>query len=281
MSIAEEVLDALQPHSLLGELKIEGYCGLEFPSWIADYSLSDLVSITLDNCYNCEKLPPLGVLPALRCLFIQNLRRVQLMSCEFCATDTINHKGFPKLEILKLREMYNLEGWYDVLDGDFPLLRSFSIERCPKLNSFPRFQFISDISIMYCSKLKLPGLQSLQTLKVGSLKQRKCFSLPHELRSLLILEVICCEHLCSVEGLSRLQSLKHLKFRACPRLNFIQDEPLPDTLETVDIHSNCYALSNWQPNGLEELPDASEVYRKFVRRKCKSKGVDDAVMHEP
>uniref|UniRef100_A0A0A9GMP7 NB-ARC domain-containing protein n=1 Tax=Arundo donax TaxID=35708 RepID=A0A0A9GMP7_ARUDO len=280
ISVAEEVLDALKPHSLLGELNIKGYYGLEFPSWIAEYSLSDLVLITLDNCYNCEKLPPLGVLPALRCLFIQNLRRVQLISCEFCATDTISHKGFPKLEILKLRDMYNLEGWYDVLDGDFPLLRSLSVERCPKLNSFPRFQFISDISIMSCSKLNLPGLHTLQTLKVGNLKQRKCFALPCKLHSLLMLEVTCCEHLCSVESLSRLQSLRHVKFRACPRLSFIQDEPFPDTLETVDIHRNCYALSNWRPNRFEELPDASEVYRKFVRRKCRGKGVD-AVMHEP
>ncbi|XP_062219689.1 putative disease resistance RPP13-like protein 1 [Phragmites australis] len=276
--VAEEVLEALEPHILLRELNIKGYYGLKFPSWIGNHSQSNLDSITLDNCYDCEKLPPLGVLPALRCLFIQNLRRVQLISYEFCATDNISHKSFPKLEILKLRDMYNLECWHDVMDGDFPSLRSLSIERCPKLKSIPCFQFISDISIMSCSKLNLPGLQSLQTLKVGDLRRRMSFSLSCELRSLLMLEVICCEHLCSVDGLSCLQSLKHLKFRTCPRLNFVQDEPLPDTLETVDIHSNCYALSKWRPNGFEELPDASEVYRKFVRRKCEGKRVDDAVM---
>uniref|UniRef100_A0A0A9DH30 NB-ARC domain-containing protein n=1 Tax=Arundo donax TaxID=35708 RepID=A0A0A9DH30_ARUDO len=278
ISVAEHVLDALKPHGLLEELNIKGYYGLEFPSWMTDRSLSDLVSITLDDCYNCEKLPPLGVLPVLRCLFIQNLRGVQIISCEFCTTGTINHKGFPKLQILKLRDMYNLECWDDVMDGDFSSLRSLSIERCPKLKSIPRFQFISDISVMSCSKLNLPGIQSLRNLKIGDLKQRKCFALPCELHLLLMLEVTCCEHLCSVEGLSRLQSLKHLKFRACPRLNFIQDEPLPETVETVDIHRNCYALSNWRLNGFEELPDASEAYRKFVRRKCKGKRVDDAVM---
>ncbi|CAO2039717.1 unnamed protein product [Urochloa humidicola] len=194
----------------------------------------------------------------------------------------MNHKGFfPKLEMLKLREMYNLEGWSDMLYGDFPLLRSLSIERCPKLKSIPRFQFISDISIVSCSKLDLPGQQSLETLKVGSLKQRKSFVLPSQRRSLLTLEVICCDHLYSLDGLSRLLSLKHLKFRNCPRLNFVQDEPLPGTLETVDVHSNCSALRNWQPNGFEELPDASEVYRKFIRRKCKDKIIDDEMMHEP
>lgn len=267
MSVAEKVLDALKPHYLLEELNIKGYYGLEFPSWIADYALSDLVSITLDNCYNCEKLPTLGVLPLLRCLFIQNLRGVRVISYEFCATVPVAHKRFPKLEILKLREMYNLEYWFDALDGDFPSLRSLSIERCPKLNSIPCFQSISDMSIFSCGKLNLPCLQSLQTLKVGNLKQRKCLALPSELRSLHMLDVTCCDHLCSVDGLIRVQPLKHLKFQACPKLNFFQDEPLPDALETVDIHHNCYALRNWRPNGFEELPDASEVRRKFVRRK--------------
>lgn len=258
MHVAEHVLHALKPHTLLEELTIKDYYGLEFPSWMADHSMCDLVSITIDNCYNCEKLPPLGALPALRCLFIQNLRGVQLITHDFCATGTISHKSFPKLEVLKLRDMYSLEYWHDALDEDFPSLRSLSIERCPKLNSMPRFQFLSDISVMSCSKLNLPGLQSLQTLKVGSQKQRKSFALPSELCALLKLEVICCEHLCSLDGMSNLQSLKHLKFRNCPRLNFIQDEPLPEPLETVDVHSNCYALSNWRPNKFE-LPDASEV----------------------
>ncbi|TVU29181.1 hypothetical protein EJB05_20738, partial [Eragrostis curvula] len=279
ISVAEHVLDALKPHNLLGELSIKGYYGLAFPGWTADHSLTDLVSITLDNCYNCEKLPPLGALPSLRFLFVQNLRGVQLINSEFCVTESINHKSFPKLEILKLRDMYNLEYWYAVLDGDFPSLRSLSIERCPKLKYIPCFQYVSDISVLSCSKLSLPGLKCLQSLKIGNLRQTKCFALPFELRSLLILEVISCEHLSSVEGLSHLQSLKHLKFRSCPRLNFIEDEPLPDTLETVDIHSNCYALSSWVPNGFEELPDASEVYRKF-KRKCEAKGADDAVMHD-
>ncbi|KAL5213242.1 hypothetical protein ABZP36_024089 [Zizania latifolia] len=260
MSIAEKVIDALKPNCLLGELNIKGYYGLKFPSWIAYYALPNLVSITLDNCYNCEKLPTLGVLPLLRYLFIQNLLGVRAISYEFCATDTIFHKSFPKLETLKLREMYNLENWYDVLDGDFPSLRSLSIERCPKLNSIPCFQSISYMSVQYCNKLNLPCLPSLQIFKVSNLKQRKCLALPSELRSVQILEVTCCDNLCSVDGLIDLQSLSHLKFRACPKLNFFQNELLPDTLETVDIHRNCYTLRNWRPDGFDELSDASMTF---------------------
>ncbi|CAL4968177.1 unnamed protein product [Urochloa decumbens] len=275
---AEHVLDALKPHLLLEELNIKGYYGLKFPSWMADHTLSDLVSITLDNCYNCVKLPTLGTLPGLRFLFIKNLRGVQVITFEFCSTDIFNRKSFPKLETLKLCDMYSLEGWYDMLNGDFPSLRSLSIERCPKLTSIPRFQFVSEISIMSCSKLNLLGLQSLETLKVGNLKHRKCFALQFEMPSLVMLEFIRCEHLCSLDGLSRQPSLKHLKVGTCPRLNFVQDEPLPGTLETVDVHSNCYALRNWRPDGFEELPDASEVYRKFIRQKCEDKGLDSEMM---
>ncbi|GJN21609.1 hypothetical protein PR202_gb09101 [Eleusine coracana subsp. coracana] len=156
--------------------------------------------------------------------------------CEFWAIGTINDKSFPKLEMLRLRDMYNLEWW-----------------------------FISDISIMSCNKLSLSGLQSLKSLRIGNMRQRTCFALPFELHSLQMLEVMCCEHLSSVEGLSELQSLKNLKFRTCPRLNFIQDEPLPDTLETVEIHNNCYSLSKWRPHGFEELHDASEPFSVRLR----------------
>jgi hypothetical protein len=108
--LEEHVLGALKPHPLLEELNINGYYSLKFTSWIADHTLSDLVSMTLDNCYNCAKLPSLGTLPVLRCLFIQNIRGVKVITSEFCATSIISSKSFPKLEILKLCDMYNLEG---------------------------------------------------------------------------------------------------------------------------------------------------------------------------
>jgi hypothetical protein len=36
-----------------------------------------------------------------------------------------------------------------MLSGDFPLLRSLLIERCPNLYSIPRFQFVSERNLNY------------------------------------------------------------------------------------------------------------------------------------
>ncbi|XXG59209.1 hypothetical protein AAC387_Pa04g1330 [Persea americana] len=43
--IEEEVLNALQPHTNLEGLQIEGYCGVRFPTWLGDSSFSKLITI--------------------------------------------------------------------------------------------------------------------------------------------------------------------------------------------------------------------------------------------
>ncbi|XP_060967340.1 putative disease resistance protein At3g14460 [Cannabis sativa] len=73
LNIQREVLSALQPHSNLKELTIEKYKGNSFPNWMGDHScLSNLVSLKMVNCRNCNFLPSLGQLPSLKYLWIRD-----------------------------------------------------------------------------------------------------------------------------------------------------------------------------------------------------------------
>ncbi|XP_058108920.1 putative disease resistance protein RGA3 [Magnolia sinica] len=63
---AEVVLQGLQPHTNLKVLKIWHYRGSKFPDWMGDPSFSNLISVELSDCTECEELPPLWNLPMLR-----------------------------------------------------------------------------------------------------------------------------------------------------------------------------------------------------------------------
>ncbi|KAF9616088.1 hypothetical protein IFM89_028554, partial [Coptis chinensis] len=69
----ENVLDGLQPHTNLAELRIEDYEGNRFPSWMMssiNSALPNLVKLKLRNCNQCSELPALGRL--------QNLEHLEL-----------------------------------------------------------------------------------------------------------------------------------------------------------------------------------------------------------
>ncbi|XP_050111724.1 putative disease resistance protein At3g14460 [Malus sylvestris] len=78
-----EVLDSLQPHTNIKILSIHFYGGTRFPSWLGDFSYSNLVGLKLVNCGNCCFLPPLGQLPSLRDLSIEGLNGVVSIGPEF------------------------------------------------------------------------------------------------------------------------------------------------------------------------------------------------------
>ena len=66
-----EVLEQLVPHTNLKKLSISFYCGTRFPSWLGDFSFTNMVFLRLSKCKNCLHLPPLRQLPALKVLIIE------------------------------------------------------------------------------------------------------------------------------------------------------------------------------------------------------------------
>ncbi|XP_057441522.1 putative disease resistance protein RGA1 [Lotus japonicus] len=125
------VLNALQPHSNLKNLKIEYSAGLQLPTWME--MLTNLVSLKLYGCEMCVRLPSLGKLPYLRRIKISEMNDVQYMDDDE-SDDGVEVKAFPSLEKLSLSGCSKLERLLKVERGEnFPCLSDLAIRNCPKL----------------------------------------------------------------------------------------------------------------------------------------------------
>ncbi|XP_026414332.1 putative disease resistance protein RGA4 [Papaver somniferum] len=144
------VLEGLQPHQNLQRLGIYNYYGSKFPTWmtIPKCLLPNLVHVVLEDCGKCEYLPPFGLLPFLKILWIKGLSAVKMIGNEFygASIDT-NVCYFPCLESLTIFNMKNLVAWEDqVLShsgssfSSFPRLEELRIWGCPWLEISPTLQ---------------------------------------------------------------------------------------------------------------------------------------------
>lgn len=127
------VLEKLQPHQNLKRLSVRNYSDTRLPDWIVDNTLSNLVSLGLENWKNCLFLPSLGILLSLKSLSITGLEGLVLIGSEFFGTDS-STISFGSHEFLKFEEMENWEDWEcgSVLRA-FPCVRELHINKCSKL----------------------------------------------------------------------------------------------------------------------------------------------------
>ncbi|XP_027066702.1 putative disease resistance protein RGA4 [Coffea arabica] len=154
----EEVLECLQPHNSIEELQIQFYKGKFFPSWIGNPLFTNVVSITLYRCIECQVLPSVGKLPSLKYLNIVGLDSVRDTNGLFCRNVTTGSQIlFPKLEKLTLDNMPNLQQFTGAENGDFPSLVQVYIRYCPNLfeiSSVFHLKVLQYLEISYCIKLQ-------------------------------------------------------------------------------------------------------------------------------
>ncbi|KOM49456.1 hypothetical protein LR48_Vigan08g028300 [Vigna angularis] len=124
-----EVLENLQPPRHLKHLSIDGYGGTRFPHWLSNNSLSNVVSLILNNCKHCLWLPSLGLLTFLKELTIDGLDWMGRIDADFYANSS---SAFVSLETLTFKDMKEWEEW-QCMTGAFPSLQSLSLTNCPKL----------------------------------------------------------------------------------------------------------------------------------------------------
>ncbi|KAK9217477.1 hypothetical protein WN943_006104 [Citrus x changshan-huyou] len=148
------LLEFLQPPPNLRKLLIGSYRGKTvFPPWMM--SLTNLRSLDLDDCENCEKLPPLGKLPSLEKLSISFMCSVKRVDNEILGIESDHHDSsscssssvtiaFPKLKSLTISWMLELEDWdYGIAKRGnafisiMPRLSSLTFDSCPKLKALP------------------------------------------------------------------------------------------------------------------------------------------------
>ncbi|WVZ50588.1 hypothetical protein U9M48_001829, partial [Paspalum notatum var. saurae] len=77
MSKDDLVIEKLEPPARLENLEIVGYNGLQFPSWINNLSLINIVSLELRECRNWSYLPALGNLCLLKHLELQKITELK------------------------------------------------------------------------------------------------------------------------------------------------------------------------------------------------------------
>ncbi|KAH1210607.1 hypothetical protein GLYMA_15G233400v4 [Glycine max] len=201
------VIENLQPSKHLEKLSIRNYGGKQFPNWLSDNSLSNVVSLELNNCQSCQHLPSLGLLPFLKNLGISSLDGIVSIGADFHGNSS---SSFPSLERLKFYDMEAWEKWEcEAVTGAFPCLQYLDISKCPKLKGDLPEQLLPlrRLGIRKCKQLEASApraleleLQDFGKLQLDWATLKKLSMGGHSMEALLLeksdtleeLEIFCC-----------------------------------------------------------------------------------------
>ncbi|XP_027909774.1 putative disease resistance protein At3g14460 isoform X1 [Vigna unguiculata] len=148
-----DVIENLQPSKHLKTLSIVNFCGKQFPNWLLNNSVPNLVSLVLRKCKSCQRLPPLGVLPFLKRLEISGFDEIVNIDADFHGN---NSSSFKSLQTLEFSYMTQWEKWEcQAVTGAFPRLQRLSISSCPKLKGqLPEFVALKKLEVFDCEQLE-------------------------------------------------------------------------------------------------------------------------------
>ncbi|XLR21740.1 hypothetical protein S83_049640 [Arachis hypogaea] len=296
---AERILEALEPPSNLKSFGMNGYSGVELPSWMQNTSiLSSLVMVILYDCKNCKHLPPLGKLPHLTVLYVSGMKDVKYIDED--SYDGVDEKAFKSLKDLTLSKLPNLEGMLgDERVEMLPLLSKLKVSCVPKIKLplLPSLEHIwikgtgsdsdhSDSEGM-ASILEAIGqnMQHVKTLCISDFPKLK--ALPHELSSLSSLQKLEIYGGDELESFSEnvmqgLCSLQSLTIHSCKKLRSLSEGvghltrlesldimicpklvTLPSNMnKLVSLRGVLIACCDTLPEGLQHVPSLQslEVY---------------------
>ncbi|KAK8934315.1 putative disease resistance protein [Platanthera zijinensis] len=249
----EKLLDELIPPRSLEELKIKGFFGRRFPTWMTlstfEACTPFLTRLELIDITSCTQLPPLGQLPELKLLTIENASAVKKIGEEFLGggENAATLIAFPKLEILQIIDMPELEEWCfgERLEQNeatrFKLmscLRELSIMDTPLLKQLPqglKYTAMKSLQIQGARSLRELGNLPSQTEELHISNNKNLLKICH-LPALRLLDIKDCKALSSVERLDVLQQLTYFDYitqrQSLPEwlLNLLQNQTFYDFL---------------------------------------------------
>ncbi|KAH7688919.1 P-loop containing nucleoside triphosphate hydrolase protein [Dioscorea alata] len=238
--VQEEVLESLQPHPSLEQLKIVAYMGSKTPSWLMTVALQKLQKLYLIKCRKWACLPAtLGLLPFVKVLHLEDIGNITI-EC-----DDSMPEMFPSLKLLELhRTAVSFKSMSSSSSSSlttpwrhklFPHLQKLIVEECDEVNG-----------------LLLPKLSTLEVLSLEASRglQRQ---VPRCLQNLTLLTSI---YLLFIKGLKTestteigaqqqqegrvLPNLKSIKIECCEDKSFMQDLLLcVPSLETLWLFKCC------------------------------------------
>ncbi|KAL6659893.1 hypothetical protein ACP70R_002722 [Stipagrostis hirtigluma subsp. patula] len=243
------LLESLEPHHDLSQLRISYYQSDKYPGWLGNASFSKLTSITL---YGCESkyLPALDGLPFLKELIVRNMKFVQRIGHEFYSHPA-GVKAFQSLTKLEFDGLLQLSEWSGMDFGDFPRLHTLSIKKCHKLRALPLVPFpsLETLNITDCGSLNIVPVPPLLDLNLCSSHRLCAVSSCHNLTavtavsSLHSLTSMVIEHCQNVSAVSSFHSLTTLEITECQNLIEVSFLPSLATLK-IAYCPNLIAVSS-------------------------------------
>ena len=282
-----DVLDALRPSINLKTLRIDLYGGTSFPSWLADSSFSNMVSLYINNCEYCVTLPPLGQLPSLKDLYIDGMKILETIGPEFYydiagGAFNFSFQPFPSLEMLEFMNMLNWKEWLPFEGNEFPFprLKRLFVSNCPELKGHLPSHLSSIVAVriaesdsLLTTMSTLHWLSSVNIFSIegeldseGDTKRTQCslfegdmmFSLPKMILTSSFLHGLDIQRISSLtefpaDGLPH--SLKSLSILDCQNLAFLPPSTWRNytSLVTLELNNSCDALKHFQLDGFPVL----------------------------
>ncbi|GKV17365.1 hypothetical protein SLEP1_g27879 [Rubroshorea leprosula] len=214
----KDVLEGLQPHASLQRLRVEGYGGKNFPSWM----LNNLLELTIKSCEKLENIPIIG---------FSSLKKLEIDQCKKLTGIAVGTTEFTSLKELSIQCCAKLES---IPTSALPSIQTLNIKNCEGLSSIgdSLSKCLEHIPLKDCPNLRfLPSMDGLTSLK--SLRLSSCDGfeyLPRGLSSCTALErlnINACNSLVSIpEELKDLRSLVNLEITNCSRLRSIPEKTL-------------------------------------------------------
>ncbi|XP_022637886.1 putative disease resistance protein At3g14460 [Vigna radiata var. radiata] len=166
------VIENLRPSKCLKKLSVINYVGKQFPNWLLNNSLPNLVYLVLLNCKNCQRFPRLGLLPFLMKLVISRCDEIVNIDADFHGN---NSCSFKSLETLEFSFMMQWEKWEcKAVTGAFPRLQHLSMHYCPKLKGHlpEKLVPLKTLKITSCQQLEAstPRTIALEVNHCGKLQ---------------------------------------------------------------------------------------------------------------
>ncbi|TVU30437.1 hypothetical protein EJB05_22061, partial [Eragrostis curvula] len=241
------ILDHLEPHPSIRNLKISGFCGARLPVWIENVHVTNLVSLELARCLYWEHLPSFGGLKYLKKLWLECLPNLQQIGQP--SNTSIDSYLPPNLgtliyigtiHVLRINDCKKLES-LPLSFKEMSELRELDIRNCPTLRIISSDvgnkilpPSLEKLVVKQCGDLELVLIKSLHGLSnLSELVLENCPGLEYlpsadvwkNLESLKLMEIIGCENLTSFGGLGSLGSLISLKISSCSKLTELSLTP--------------------------------------------------------
>lgn len=250
------ILDHLEPHGHIRNLKISGYCGARLPIWIENLRVKNLVSLELARCIYWEQLPSLEELKCLTKLWLECLPSLQQIGqpSQLSNSSCIGSYLPPHLDTLIVRRCKELK--------QLPILPPSLVhmEICKVgLTEFPRIGNLNgESNETRLSKLQFVSVEECEslTLPKGSLLLQK-----HYIRTIHVLHISDCKELESAPLFDEMINLRELSVKNCPKLRASSEtegKNLSSSLKRLII-KQCGDLVHLLIKSLHGLVNLSEL----------------------